>query len=69
MAVTRQLRLRHAHGLVRKVIGTHRCVLTERGRKITTALLAARQADVEQLSALAAGTNLRRKERCHKMAL
>ncbi|MBI5385191.1 MAG: hypothetical protein HZA90_10965, partial [Verrucomicrobia bacterium] len=31
----------------------HRYVVTEGGRKIITALLAARQADVEQLTALA----------------
>lgn len=53
-ALTRQLRLLRAHGLLRKVSGTHRYVLTENGRKIITALLAARQADVEQLTALAA---------------
>lgn len=53
-AVARQLRLLRAHGLLRKVSGTHRYVMTARGRKITTALLAARQADVEQLTALAA---------------
>jgi hypothetical protein len=53
-AVTRQLRLLRAHGLVRKVSGTHRYVVTEGGRKIITALLAARQADVEQLTAIAA---------------
>ena len=53
-AVTRQLRLLRAHGLLRKVSGTHRYVVTEAGRKIITALLAARQADVEQLTALAA---------------
>jgi hypothetical protein len=52
--VTRQLRLLRAHGLLRKVSGTHRYVVTENGRKIITALLAARQADVEQLTALAA---------------
>lgn len=52
--VTRQLRLLRAHGLLRKVSGTHRYVLTTGGRKIITALLAARQADVEQLTALAA---------------
>jgi hypothetical protein len=45
---------RRAHGLLRKVSGTHRYVVTEGGRKIITALLAARQADVEQLTALAA---------------
>jgi hypothetical protein len=53
-AVTRQLRLLRAHGLLRKVTGTHRYVVTASGRKIITALLAARQADVEQLTALAA---------------
>ena len=52
--VTRQLRLLRAHGLLRKVSATHRYVVTDRGRKIITALLAARQADVEQLTALAA---------------
>ena len=52
--VTRHLRLLRAHGLLRKVSGTHRYVVTEGGRKIITALLAARQADVEQLTALAA---------------
>ena len=53
-AVTRQLRLLRMHGLLRKVGGTHRYVVTEGGRKILTALLAARQAHVEQLTALAA---------------
>jgi hypothetical protein len=52
--VTRQLRLLRSHGLLRKVSGTHRYVVTEGGRKVITALLAARQADVEQLTALAA---------------
>jgi hypothetical protein len=54
VAVTRQLRLLRAHGLLRKVTGTHRYLVTQGGRKILTALLAARQADVEQLTALAA---------------
>ncbi len=53
-AVTRQLRLLRMHGVLRKVSGTHRYVLTENGRKIVTALLAARQANVEQLTAMAA---------------
>jgi hypothetical protein len=52
--VTRQLRLLRAHGLLGKVSGTHRYVLTSAGRKIITALLAARSADVEQLTAMAA---------------
>ncbi len=53
-AVARQSRLLRGHGLLRKVSGTHRYVMTEDGRKIITVLLVARQADVEQLTALAA---------------
>jgi hypothetical protein len=53
-AVTRKIRLLRAHGLIRKVSGAHRCVVSEKGRRIITALLAARQANVEQLTALAA---------------
>jgi hypothetical protein len=53
-AVSRQLRLLRAHGLLRKVTATHRYVVTEYGRKIITALLTARRADVEQLTTLAA---------------
>jgi hypothetical protein len=48
------LRRLRAHGLLRKVSGTHRDVGTEGGRKVITALLAARQADVEPLTPLAA---------------
>jgi hypothetical protein len=53
-AVTRKIRLLRAHGLIRKVSGTHRYMVSEKGRRIITALLSARQADVEQLTALAA---------------
>jgi hypothetical protein len=52
--MTRQLALLRAHGLIRKVSGTHRWMVTERGRRLITALLAARQADVDQLTQLAA---------------
>lgn len=52
--VTRKIRLLRAHGLIRKVSGTHRYVVSEKGRRIITALLSARQANVEQLTALAA---------------
>jgi len=52
--LTRRLALLRAHGLVRKIGGTHRYVLTEKGQTTITALLAARQADVTQLSQLAA---------------
>lgn len=52
--VTRVLALLRAHGLVRKVTGTHRYMLTAKGRQLTTTLLAAQQASVEQLIKLAA---------------
>jgi hypothetical protein len=53
-AMTRKLALLRAHGLLRKVSGTHRYQVTERGRRILTALIAARQADVDQLTHMAA---------------
>jgi hypothetical protein len=52
--ITRRIRLFRAHGLLRKVSGTHRYLVTDKGRQILTALLAARKADVDQLTALAA---------------
>jgi hypothetical protein len=52
--VSRRLRLLRAHGLIQKVSGTHRYVLTPHGRTTVTALLSARNADVEQLTKLAA---------------
>jgi len=48
-AVSRKLRLLRAHGLIQKVAATHRYQLTEQGRKIIAAVLAARQADVGKL--------------------
>ena len=53
-SVTRKLRLLRAHGLIRKVPSTHRYLVSEKGRRVITALLSARQADVEKLTALAA---------------
>lgn len=52
--VTRLLALLRAHGLIRKVTGTHRYMLTPKGRHLITTLLAAQQASVEQLIKLAA---------------
>ena len=52
--VTRKLRLLRAHGLIRKIKGSHRYLLTKNGRKLITLLLTARKADVQQLTALAA---------------
>jgi hypothetical protein len=51
--VGRRLMLLRAHGLIAKVSRTHRYTVTEKGRRIITALLAARQASTEKLTALA----------------
>jgi len=53
-AITRRLALLRAHGILRKVTGTHRYHLSSPGRRIVTALLAARTADVDQLIKMAA---------------
>lgn len=53
-AVTRKLALLRAHGLLKKVPRTHRYQITDQGRRILTALLAARHADIDQLTKLAA---------------
>jgi hypothetical protein len=48
-AITRQIRLLRAHGLIRKVPRSHRYMVSARGRVIVNALLSARQADTETL--------------------
>jgi hypothetical protein len=53
-AVGRRLRLLRAHGLIAKVPKTHRYIVTQKGRSIITALLAACNASTEKLTALAA---------------
>ena len=52
--VSRRLALLHAHGLIAKVSRTYRWQVTEKGHRILTALLAARQADTDKLISLAA---------------
>lgn len=47
--ITRKLRMLRAHGLIKKIPHTHRYQLTEQGRTIITALLAAQQANTSQL--------------------
>lgn len=47
--VTRRIRLLRAHGLLKKITGTHRYHVTAKGRIIITALLTARQADTRRL--------------------
>lgn len=53
-AVSRKLALLRAHGLIRKVAGTHRYHLSAQGRIIVTALITARNASVDALTKLAA---------------
>jgi hypothetical protein len=53
-AVTRKLRLLRAHGLLHKVPKTHRYMVSETGRRVITALLAARDASVDLLTTAAA---------------
>lgn len=53
-AITRQLRLLQAHGLIEKVPRTHRYLVTQQGRQALTALLAARNASTEELIKCAA---------------
>jgi hypothetical protein len=53
-AVTRKLVLLRAHGLIKKLSGTHRYVLTEKGSTTITALLTARQANINELTKIAA---------------
>jgi len=53
-AITRKLVLLRAHGLIKKISGTHRYVLTPKGSTIITAVLAARQANLNELTKLAA---------------
>ena len=53
-AISRKLRLLRAHGLIQKLAHTHRYQVTEKGRKILTALLAARHVTLKQITAQAA---------------
>ena len=52
--VSRLLALLRAHGIIQKVTGTHRYLLSPRGRQILTALQAARRASIDQLLKIAA---------------
>jgi len=52
--ITRQLRLLRAHGLIKKIAGTHRYQLTAAGRKANVAILTALRSTVAQLTQLAA---------------
>jgi len=52
--VTRLLRLLRAHGLLHKIPHTHRYQVSPQGRKTITALLNARNANVQYLTSIAA---------------
>lgn len=52
--VSRLLRLLRAHGLIRKLPKSHRYKLSERGRQLATALLAAHDLSLEQINRAAA---------------
>jgi hypothetical protein len=52
-AVTRQIRILRAHGLIKKVSRTHRYLLTNRGTQIISTLLIARQTNATKLTQLA----------------
>ena len=52
--VSRRLALLHAHGLITQVSRTYRWQVTPKGRRILTAVLAARKADTDKLMSLAA---------------
>jgi hypothetical protein len=47
--VTRKLRMLRAHGIIRKVQGTHRYVLTKGGEQVVTAILQYQQLTMAQL--------------------
>jgi hypothetical protein len=57
-----------AHHLIRKVAPPHRCDLSDTGRKVITALLAAGQADAARLPEVA-WKNLRGPRRNHRFAM
>jgi hypothetical protein len=48
--MTRRLRLLRAHGLIHKVPRTHRYLVSDKGRQVIAAMVAARNADIAQLT-------------------
>ncbi len=47
--ISRKLRMLRAHGLLSKLPNTHRYVVSDKGRRVITALIAARQTDINRL--------------------
>ena len=52
-AIGRRLRLLRAHRIIRKIPRSHRYILTQQGRNLVTALLAAQHADTQKLTQMA----------------
>ena len=52
--ITRLLMLLRAHGILKKVTGTHRYLVSPRGRQIITALQIARKTSIQELTKIAA---------------
>jgi len=48
-AITRKLRMLRAHGLISKLAHTHRYLVSDKGRRVITALIAVRQTDINKL--------------------
>ena len=53
-AMTRKIRILRAHGLVKKVVKTHRYMITEKGRRIISAILEYQNISLKQVYNLAA---------------
>lgn len=51
--ITRKLWLPRAHGIIRKVPGTHRYLVADHGRQVITCRQAARAADISKLASAA----------------
>jgi hypothetical protein len=47
--ISRKLRMLRAHGLLSKLPNTHRYIVSDKGRRVITALLTVRQTDINQL--------------------
>ena len=48
--ITRRIRMLRAHGLIHKIPHTHRYMVSAKGRQVTAALHAAREADIKKLT-------------------
>ncbi len=51
--ISRKLRMLRAHDLLSKLPNTHRYVVSDKGRRVITALIAVRQTDINQLPKVA----------------